>query len=166
MAGPDEDLEAVAAELDAHWVEIGRFFLSRKLRAELGCRARGGVAELSPVQRHTLALLGEEPMRIRDLAERLGLAESSATRLADRLEALGLARRRADAADRRSVLLQLTASGRAHARAIATRRRAYLIELLRPLEPEERRELVRLLGKMAAARPAEEARTRRRRASR
>jgi DNA-binding MarR family transcriptional regulator len=145
-----DDLEALAAELDAHWVEIGRFFLSRKLRDDL---RRGGPRELSPVQRHTLALLGEEPMRIRDLAERLGLAESSATRLADRLEALGLARRRADAEDRRSVLLQLTPSGRAHARAVAKRRRAYLVELLRRLEPEERRELVRLFAKIAGAAP-------------
>lgn len=160
MPGSD-DLEALAAELDAHWVEIGRFFLSRKLRADLRRGARGAASDLSPVQRHTLALLGEEPMRIRDLAERLGLAESSATRLADRLEALGLARRHADAEDRRSVLLQLTPSGRAHARAVARRRRAYLVELLRGLEPDERRELVRLFGKMAAARPAERRGTRR-----
>ncbi len=165
MPHGSDDLEALAAELDAHWVELGRFFLSRKLRAELDRRTRGK-AELSPVQRYTLALLGEEPMRIRDLAERLGLAESSATRLADRLEALGLARRRADATDRRSVLLQLTPSGRAHARAVAERRRAYLVELLRRLEPDERRELVRLFAKMAGTPPVGAHATEARRAAR
>jgi DNA-binding MarR family transcriptional regulator len=150
VARGSDDLETLAAELDTHWVEIGRFFLSRKLRADLRREPSG---ELSPVQRHALALLGEEPMRIRDLAERLGLAESSATRLVDRLEALGLARRRADTEDRRSVQVQLTASGRARARAVARRRRAYLVELLRRLEPDERVELVRLFAKIAAAPP-------------
>ena len=48
-----------------------------------------------------------------DIAQRTGLTSSSVTNLVDRLERLGLARRRAHPDDRRSVLIDLTEEGTA-----------------------------------------------------
>jgi DNA-binding MarR family transcriptional regulator len=142
------DLERLAAELDAHWVEIGRFFLSRKLRSKV---FHGAGAELSPVQLRALALLLEGPARVGELADDLGLAESTVTRLVDRLEHHGLAARRALPDDRRSVAVQLTVAGRRVASSVERDRRAYLTEILGTLERGERSELVRLIAKVAAA---------------
>jgi MarR family transcriptional regulator, organic hydroperoxide resistance regulator len=50
--------------------------------------------------------------RIRDLAASLGISAGGASKLVDRLENMGLCRRAANPADRRSSLLELTESGR------------------------------------------------------
>jgi DNA-binding MarR family transcriptional regulator len=147
----DDDLRLLAARLDTDWVEIGRFFLSRKLRSTLH---HGVAAELSPVQLQAIALLAEEPHRVGALADRLGLAESSATRMVDRLEEQGLTARRVLPADRRSVTVDLTPAGREVAERIAEGRRSYLTGILEALEPLERGELVRLFAKVAAAQRA------------
>ena len=55
----------------------------------------------------TLALGG--PLSAGDLAKRTGLTSGAITRLIDRLEARGIARRRADPQDRRRVLVEITA---------------------------------------------------------
>src|SRR6266516_2072640 len=94
-------IERQAGELEQAWATLGRFFLSRR---------RGGVrqlpasaAELSPVQLYALTLLAEGPIRIGELSGQLGLAESTTTRMVDRLEDLGLARRVLGRPERRSV---------------------------------------------------------------
>lgn len=55
--------------------------------------------------------LGEPPHTVRGLAGALRISKPAVTRAADRLEALGLLRRRPDPDDRRSVLLQRTVAG-------------------------------------------------------
>ena len=54
----------------------------------------------------TLALGG--PLSAGDLAKRTGLTSGAVTRLIDRLESRGIARRRADPEDRRRVLVEIT----------------------------------------------------------
>jgi DNA-binding MarR family transcriptional regulator len=150
MSRPASSIERLAADLDASWVEIGRFFLSRRLRSRLH---QDVAADLSPVQRLALATLAEGPHRVGDLADQLGLAESTVTRLVDRLEGNRLVVRRMLPSDRRSVTVELTPAGRRTAEAAARGRRDYLTEILTALEPPERRELVRLFGKVASAQP-------------
>ena len=135
-----------ASELDVYYREIWRNFSSRKARTRL---QEGAAAELSPVQLHALALLSEEPQRIGVLADRVGLAESSATRLVDSLERGGLAVRDTSPSDRRVVTVKLTPAGRRLERAAAKRRLDYLTSILESLAPSERRELVRLFAKIA-----------------
>ena len=53
-----------------------------------------------------------EPMTLSDLAAGLACVRSNMTQLVDRLEADGLVRRMPDAADRRIVRAELTATGR------------------------------------------------------
>jgi DNA-binding MarR family transcriptional regulator len=151
VGGSDPELRLLAARLDTHWVEIGRFFLSRKLHATIHPRV---TTELSPVQLQAIALLDEGILRVGVLADRLGLAESSATRMVDRLEEQGLTSRRVLPEDRRSVAVELTRAGRVVAAQVADGRRSYLTGILQALEPRERGELVRLFAKVAAAQRA------------
>ena len=59
-----------------------------------------------------------DPQTVRGIAEQLQVSKPSVTRTVDRLQDLGLMKRIADPADRRSVLLVLTAAGRAYVRKI------------------------------------------------
>jgi hypothetical protein len=119
-------LAELAQELDATWVELGRFFVNRKFLAQLNA---GVASELSPVQLRAVTLLFGEPMRVGQLAERIGLVE-----------------RQSEPNDRRSVMLRLSPAGRRVGQSIARARRAFLTDMLEALEPSEQRELVRLFG--------------------
>lgn len=59
-----------------------------------------------------LAVADDSELRIQELADAVGLNQSSASRLAARLEAAELTRRAFCEADRRGVYTQLTAAGR------------------------------------------------------
>ena len=79
----------------------------------------------------------------------LGLTHSATVRVVDRLVAAGLAERR-EGADRRSVAVELTPSGRAVAGQAAAGRAAALEDALAALDPGERAELARLHEKILA----------------
>jgi DNA-binding MarR family transcriptional regulator len=142
MSNRDREL---IEELDRYWMELGRTLMRRREPGDRGQHEH----ELSPVQHLALAQL-REPLTIGALADRLGLAESSATRLVDRLETLGLVSRTRRPEDRRSVAVELTLAGRRAADAKARSRRASLAEILDALEPRERTQLVRLFAKVVA----------------
>lgn len=92
------------------------------------------------------------------LYRRLGITQSGAVRLVDRLTALGLVRRE-KLPGRREVALHLTARGEAWLdRALRARARA-MHSLLEPLSPAEQKRLAGLVGKVLAggARRREEA---------
>jgi DNA-binding MarR family transcriptional regulator len=141
-----------AEELDVHYRDIWRNFSSRKARTRL---QQGAASELSPIQLQTLALLGEEPLRIGSLADKLGLATSSVTRLVDRLERMGLAKRAFSDSDRRVVTVKLTSMGKRLEAAAAKRRLDYFVDILSSLAPKERNELVRLFAKIASVQAAD-----------
>lgn len=75
------------------------------------------------------------------LADGLRLSHSRAVRVADRLEAEGLARRRQDRNDRRAVRLSLTARGRAVADRVQLARTDVLESALGGLDDAQRRAL-------------------------
>ena len=138
----------LAGQLDEHWLALVRFMTSRRLRSSLYA---GAMRDLSPAQLTALGVLAEEDMRMSELAAKLGVAESTATRLIDRLEGAKLVRRRASQPDRRCVVAELTASGRRLADELEAGRRQFLAEVLATLPADERRELVRLFAKMTDA---------------
>ena len=125
--------------------EWWRALTSRRLRSPMSA---GSATELSAAELQALALLAEDDVRMGDLAAHLGVIESTATRLVDRLHARGLAGRRPSQSDRRVVVAELTAAGRRLASEIETSRREFLAEILATLDPAERKELVRLFGKV------------------
>jgi len=138
-----------ADELSRYWHDLGRVLASRKLLASL----HGGPnAKLTPTRMRALDALAESGgSRVGELAEYVGIDETSATRLVDRLESLGLAERQPLAGDRRATLVKLTATGERLAATIAAQRREFFRDVLGVLEPDERDELVRLTAKAADA---------------
>ncbi len=72
-------------------------------------------AEFEVSVAHVRALYAlQEPLPMRDLAERLALDPSNITALVDRLEGLGLVERRADSEDRRVKRVVVTPQGVRH----------------------------------------------------
>ena len=63
-------------------------------------------------QVHALEILGtHKALRMKELAARMGVTTGTLTVLADRLEKAGMIRRKPHEADRRSILVELTAQG-------------------------------------------------------
>jgi DNA-binding MarR family transcriptional regulator len=73
--------------------------------------AAAAVHRLTGAQARVLALLSAGPMPMRQIAQRLKCEPSNVTGIVDRLEARGLAERRADPADRRVKLAAATTAG-------------------------------------------------------
>lgn len=123
---------------------------SRRLR-------RGVAAQLAPLgltfaQARAMRLIAAPGccLRMADIACRLDVVPRSATSVVDGLEAAGLVARRPDPHDRRSVLVALTDEGRRLLDGLDEARRATAEELFAPLGAEDRAELLRLLGALAA----------------
>jgi len=96
-------------------------FLSAADAVEARLEAALSQTGLSLAKLAVLHLLADakEALPLSDLAARQHCVRSNITQLVDRLEKDGLVRRRADLADRRSVLAELTPAGRqAHARGV------------------------------------------------
>lgn len=67
---------------------------------------------LSPAQIHTVEIIGHnKDMRMKELAERLGVTTGTLTVGVDKLEKLGLVERKPHKSDRRSWLIVLTGEG-------------------------------------------------------
>ncbi len=104
------------------------------------------------------------PMRLTDLAERLGQDRSTASRHVAALEAAGLVERGEDPADRRVALLSVSPLGAERLAGVVEARRQALRELLDSWSPEERAAFAHLLARFRAgmcerlARAHEEAR--------
>ncbi|WP_031482744.1 MarR family winged helix-turn-helix transcriptional regulator [Maridesulfovibrio frigidus] len=103
-------------------------------------------------QMHTLEVLGiHKPMRMKELAQRMGITTGTLTVLVDRLENKGFVRRKPHESDRRSIIVELTDSGdvmfaehdRLHLRLIE--------ELTSELSDSERESLLSCLDKMNSA---------------
>ena len=109
--------------------------------------ARGDHAlRVSPTQLRVLTWLRSHPQtNVNGLAESLGVGPSSASRLCDRLEALGLLRRVADPRDRREVQVQVTAEAEQLMTQISRNRQRALDEVLARMPEASRLELVRSL---------------------
>lgn len=70
---------------------------------------------LSPAQMHAIEIIGQEKsLRMKELAEHLGVTTGSLTVMVDRLEQNGFLTRRPHESDRRSLLVTLTDKGRKH----------------------------------------------------
>jgi DNA-binding MarR family transcriptional regulator len=140
---------SLATDLSRSWRELGSLLASRRLLASLG---HDGAARLTPTKLRALELLAESGgMRVGELAARMCVDETTATRLADRLETAGMVVRRPVADDRRGTEVVLTPDGATLALEMLERRHEFFREVLRALDPDERAELVRLSKKATLA---------------
>jgi DNA-binding MarR family transcriptional regulator len=144
-----QPLESLADELSQRWRELGSTLASRRLLASLH---PGLTAKLTPTKVRALDVLAEQGgARIGELADRVGVDETTATRMVDRLEEMGVAERRSVAGDRRATVVGLTPAGAELVAELAARRQAFFCDVLAGLDPTERTELVRLTAKAATA---------------
>jgi DNA-binding MarR family transcriptional regulator len=104
---------------------------------------------------HTLVTAGE-PLPLRTLAEHCACVRSNITQLVDRLEAEKLVTRADDPKDRRSILAELTAEGRARYKAGSRALQAVENEMLGHLPKSQRDVLFGLLRSLRAEADVEE----------
>jgi DNA-binding MarR family transcriptional regulator len=118
-------------------------------------RLTGGADDgpaMTATQRIALIELDEDgPLRLVELADRMGTSTPTASRAVDALEHLGLAKRAPSPADRRALSIDLTDAGRALIAERYARAAAAFAPAARSLSDEERRTLLELLERMAAA---------------
>jgi DNA-binding MarR family transcriptional regulator len=96
-------------------------------------------------------LMSRSPWRLVDLAGALGVAQSSAGRMCDRLARKGLVRRHRASGDRRTVLVSVTPAGRRVGDEAAGRYRALIAEILGRLAVPTQREGAEAFRKFADA---------------
>lgn len=89
------------------------------------------------------------PMRLSDLAERLGVDLSTASRQVHHLQLAGLVQRTTMEEDRRASLLSVTEPGKDMVERILEARRSVITEMLAGWSPEQRSELGRVLAHLA-----------------
>lgn len=90
-------------------------------------------------------------MNLQALAQLLDVNPSTALRTVDRLEAAGLVTRVTNPANRREVLLDVSAAGRRLVRQVTSRRRQQIERVVSSLEQPQRDALVEALGAFAEA---------------
>ncbi len=127
--------------------ELADLFLRASRRMRRSQVQRLAPLGLTPAQARALRVIvgGEAPLRMVDLADRLGVVPRSVTTLVDALESAGLVTREPDPANRRSLLVTPTDQGHAARDHMAVARREAVEELVAPLSAEQRETLRDLL---------------------
>lgn len=104
-----------------------------------------------PQLRAMMILATRGPLSLTTLADQMGVHPSNATRACDKLVTAGFLDRRDDPANRRQLLLDLTSTGRELIDGIQARRRTAISSILQRMPASQRRGLVRVLTRFAAA---------------
>jgi DNA-binding MarR family transcriptional regulator len=138
---------------------VDAFF--RASRSLVGIAVRSVAAAPVPltVPQHRLLVLTSErgPHRVGDLARELGVNQSNASRLVDRMVAQGLVRRSTDPADRRASIVEPTPAGHRVLEAVAEHRLRELRSVVERMPPGSRERAVEVLGEFEAAARADRA---------
>jgi DNA-binding MarR family transcriptional regulator len=102
---------------------------------------------LTPAQERALRIMtrSEQPLRMTELADQLGIVPRSLTRVIDTLEEAGLVQREIDPRNRRATLLHLTERGQAVRDDMRQARRRAAEDLFAPLSEQDRKTLTTLL---------------------
>ena len=142
-------LRPLAAELSTCWRELGSILASRRLHASLHPELG---RQLTPSKLRGLELLAQnDGLRVGELADRVGVDDTTATRMVDRIEELGLAQRGPVEGDRRAIVVELTEDGHELVSGVLSQRQQFFVDVLATLDPDERVQLVRLTEKAALA---------------
>jgi DNA-binding MarR family transcriptional regulator len=125
---------------------------SRSLIA-VATRSLGAAAEETTIAQYRalVVLASRGPQRMVDLAGALDVAPSTAGRMCDRLVRKGLVRRHRARADRRAVLVSVTAAGRLVVDQATARRRALIEDILAKLPGDTQRAVAGALAAFADA---------------
>lgn len=100
-------------------------------------------------QMHSLEILGiHAALRMKELAEKMGVTTGTLTVMIDRLEKSGLVRRRPHATDRRSILVELTDAGHELFREHDALHHQLTEDITSTFDADERTRLAAMLKKM------------------
>ncbi len=106
--------------------------------------------EVTLTQYRSLVVLASRgPQSMAALAEAVGVAAPTASRLCERLVKKGLVRRRTDRNDRRQVRIGLTEAGRHLVDTVSARRRQEITDLLASIPPKTQRSVASALAQLA-----------------
>ncbi|WP_027288855.1 MarR family winged helix-turn-helix transcriptional regulator [Rhodovibrio salinarum] len=136
------------------WSDFGRLLpaVGQAWRRILGQRiAEEGLSDATALPILELLRAGDKLMRQRELAQRLGLENSTVVWIIDALQKKELLQRREDPSDRRAKLLELTEEGRELGLRVDRIAVALREELLRDVAPADIEATHRLLLQMSAA---------------
>jgi len=105
---------------------------------------------LTPAHERALRMIArtDEPPRMTEIADRLGIVPRSLTTVVDALEQAGLVRREVDPRNRRATLLHLTDQGAAVRDELREARRRAAEDLFAPLSESDRATLAALLTRL------------------
>jgi DNA-binding MarR family transcriptional regulator len=105
--------------------------------------------DITPAHLRALRTLSRHgTMRLSELSDHLHIAARTTTEVVDALQARDLVRRRADPADRRATLVEVTEHGAAILAEIRATRGTEAGRVLGRLSPADRAELARILSKL------------------
>lgn len=124
-----------------------------RVLAAVTARSLGDVADgVTLTQYRTLVVLAVRgAQNLAGLADAMGVAPSTATRMCDRLVRKGLIRRTDEERDRRQLRVVLTKRGRTLIDAVSATRRRKIQAILSAVTPREQLALAEALGRFAAA---------------
>jgi DNA-binding MarR family transcriptional regulator len=137
----------------AHPDEVEATLLAMRVLVAVSARSLTGVEDTVtlPQFRVLVMVASSGPLNLGAVARGLGVHPSNATRACDRLVNAGLLDRRDDPADRRNLLLDLTAEGRKLVARVHGHRAAAVEEILDRMPPLQRVALVPVLRSFAEA---------------
>ena len=105
--------------------------------------------DITPAYLRALRTLARhQTMRLSELSDHLQIAPRTATEVVDALQARDLVRRRADPADRRAILVEVTERGAGMLAEIRATRGTEAGRIFGRLGPADRAELARILSKL------------------
>ncbi len=140
----DSDLQAFVDQIQRIFPRIMRYLEAEASRELIGL-------EVTPSQMNALfALYGVTNLPMGELADQLGLTESAATRLVDRLINMNLVRRERDEQDRRVVRVRLSSYGQQLAELVFERRQAQVMRFAERLAQPSREALMLGLSDLLA----------------
>lgn len=136
-----------AIRIGQAWIEMRRGAWTQHVRDFIFADDTG----IEPGQMDALDLLSRRERTMKQLADRLRIDPSSATRAVQRLVAEGLAERVTAPDDGRVVIVQMTGPGRERHRQIASRRTTWMAVLLSEFDADERKQLTGLLERFVVS---------------
>ena len=142
-----------AGEHPADAVAVDAVLTASRSLIAVATRSLGAAAEETTIAQYRalVVLASRGPQRMVDLAAALDVAPSTAGRMCDRLVRKGLIRRHRARADRRAVLVSVTAAGRVVVDQATARRRALIADILAKLPADAQRAVAEALRAFADA---------------
>jgi DNA-binding MarR family transcriptional regulator len=141
------------APSEAHDSVVDAVLSASRVLVAVAARSLADVAEeVTLTQYRTLVVLASRgPQNLAGLADAVGVAPATATRMCDRLVRKDLIRRRTERDDRRQLRVALTAKGRSLVDAVTGRRRQEIARITNEIPVEQQAVLVQALGRLASA---------------